>query len=118
MEPVLRPMGFDWKIGTSLVAALAAKEVFVAQLGILYAVGQNDAVSESLREKLRRHYTPLVGLCIMLFSLISAPCMATVVVTRRESGAWRWALLQFGGLTALAYAITTIVYQVGRAAGF
>ncbi|MGB2824035.1 MAG: ferrous iron transport protein B, partial [Phycisphaerae bacterium] len=94
--------------------AFAAKEVFVAQMGIVYAVGEADGGSEALRARLQSHYTPLQGLCIMLFCLISAPCVATIAVTRKESGSWKWAALQLGGLTALAYVVTLIVYQVGR----
>lgn len=117
MEPLLKPMGFDWKIGTALIGAFAAKEVFVAQMGIVYSVGETDEDSETLRDRLKSTYTPLVGLCIMLFCLISAPCMATIAITRRESNSWKWALFQLGGLTALAYVITTIVFQVGRSLG-
>jgi ferrous iron transport protein B len=118
MEPLLRPMGFDWKIGTALIGAFAAKEVFVAQMGIVYSIGEADEESESLREKLRNTYTPLIGFCIMLFTLISAPCMATIAVTKRESNSWKWALFQLGGLTALAYVVTSLVYLVGRLFGF
>lgn len=114
LEPVLRPMGFDWKIGTALLGAVAAKEVFVAQMGIVYAAGEDEA---PLRQRLQQNYSPLVGFCIMLFCLISAPCMATVAVTWRESGSFHWALLQFAGLTVLAYILTTAVYQVGVRAG-
>jgi ferrous iron transport protein B len=114
MEPVIRPMGFDWRIGTAMIGAFAAKEVFVAQLGIVYAVGEADEESEPLREKLAQNYTPLVGFCIMLFMLISAPCMATIAVTKRESNSWGWALFQLGGLTLLAYVLTVAVYQAGR----
>ena len=117
LEPLLKPLGFDWRIGTALIGALAAKEVFVAQLGIVYAVGDADERWEALRAHLREDYTPLVGFCIMIFCLISAPCMATIAVCRRESGSWRWALLQLGGLTALAYVLTLIIYQSGRALG-
>ncbi len=113
MEPALKPMGFDWKIGTALIGAFAAKEVFVAQLGIVYSVGEADEESETLRDKLKSTYTPLVGFCIMLFCLISAPCMATIAVTKRESNSWNWALFQLGGLTLLAYIITVVVFQVG-----
>ncbi len=113
MEPVLKPMGFDWKIGTALIGAFAAKEVFVAQMGIVYSVGETDEESDPLRERLRENYTPLQAFCIMLFCLVSAPCMATIAVTRRESNSWKWALFQLGGLTVLAYVLTTIVYQVG-----
>lgn len=117
MEPLLRPMGFDWKIGTALIGAFAAKEVFVAQMGIVYSLGEADEESETLREKLRNTYTPLVGFCIMLFCLISAPCMATIAVTKRESNSWRWALLQLGGLTLLAYVLTALVFQAGTLLG-
>lgn len=117
IEPALRPMGFDWRIGTAMIGAFAAKEVFVAQLGIVYSVGAADEKSESLRDKLREKYSPLVGFCIMLFMLISTPCMATIAVTRRESNSWKWALFQLGGLTAMAYVLTLIVYQVGSALG-
>jgi len=113
MEPVLKPMGFDWKIGTALIGAFAAKEVFVAQMGIVYSVGEADEESDPLRERLRANYTPLQAFCIMLFCLISTPCMATIAVTKRESNSWKWALFQLGGLTVLAYVVTTIVYQVG-----
>ncbi len=113
IEPVLRPMGFDWKIGTALIGAFAAKEVFVSQMGVVYAVGEAGDDSASLRSVLQREYNPLVGFCIMLFCLIGFPCMATCVVTRFESGSWKWAMVQFWGLTLLAYVVTTCVYQVG-----
>ena len=113
IEPVLRPCGFDWKISTALIGAFAAKEVFVAQMGIVYAAGQSGGQSETLRQKLRARYTPLQGFCIMLFCLVSMPCVVTVIVTARESGSWKWALLQLSGLTALAYLLTVLVYQVG-----
>ncbi|GAH87386.1 unnamed protein product, partial [marine sediment metagenome] len=73
IEPVIRPLGFDWKIGTALIGATAAKEVFVSQLAIVYAVGSAGEQSQTLREKLQANYTPLTGFCIMLFCLISAP---------------------------------------------
>jgi ferrous iron transport protein B len=118
MEPLIRPMGFDWRIGTAMIGAFAAKEVFVAQMGIVYSVGEADEESEPLREQLRKNYSPLVGLCIMLFMLISAPCMATIAVTKRESNSWGWAMFQLGGLTLLAYGLTVAVYQVGTLLGF
>jgi ferrous iron transport protein B len=113
MEPVIKPMGFDYRIGTALIGALAAKEVFVAQMGIVYSVGEADEESEPLRDRLRAEYTPLQGFCIMLFTLISAPCIATLAITKRETGSWGWAFFQFFGLTVVAYVITVIVYQIG-----
>jgi len=121
IEPALKPLGFDWKIGTALIGATAAKEVFVSQLAIVYAVSSEEAggtdgekSTQNLREKLQANYTPLTGFCIMLFCLIYAPCVATVAMTRQETNSWGWALFQFFGLTALAYAVTLIVYQIGN----
>jgi ferrous iron transport protein B len=113
IEPVLRPLGFDWKIGTALIGATAAKEVFVSQLAIIYAVGSEDEGTTALRQRLRANYTPLTGFCIMLFCLIYAPCVPTIAMTRQETNSWGWALFQFFSLTALAYIVTFIVYQVG-----
>jgi len=113
LEPVMKPLGFDWRISTALLGSFAAKEVFVSQLGIVFSMGETDEGSFSLREELKRHYTPLIGLCVIIFSLIATPCMATVAVMRRESGGWLWAAIQFFGLTALAYAVTFVVYQTG-----
>ncbi len=117
MEPAIRPLGFDWKIGTAMIGAFAAKEVFVAQLGIVYSVGDADEESVPLRTKLRENYSALTAICIMIFMLIATPCMATIAITRRESGSWTWALFQLFGLTALAYIVTLIVYQLGSLFG-
>jgi ferrous iron transport protein B len=114
LEPVFRPLGFDWKILTAMIGAFAAKEVFVAQLGIVYAISDGEKSGDGLRAVLARDYSPLVGLSMMLFLLIATPCLATVAVTRKESGRWRYALLQLGGLTALAYLVSLFVYQTGR----
>jgi ferrous iron transport protein B len=114
LEPAFRPLGFDWKILTAMVGAFAAKEIFVAQMGIVYSIADADKGSEGLRAILARDYSPLVGLSMMIFLLIGTPCMATVVVTRRESGKWSYALLQLGGLTGIAYGLSLVVYQVGH----
>jgi ferrous iron transport protein B len=116
IEPALKPLGFDWKIGTALIGAAAAKEVFVSQLGIVYSLGEieeGDSGTEALSKRLREDYSPLTGFCIMLFCLIGTPCVATLVMTKNETNSWGWAMLQFFGLTALACVITLIVYQVG-----
>jgi ferrous iron transport protein B len=114
LEPVFRPLGFDWKILTAMIGAFAAKEVFVAQMGIVYSIADGEKGSEGLRAVLARDYSPLVGLSMMLFLLIATPCVATIAVTRKESGKWRYALLQLGGLTAIAYLLSLLVYQTGR----
>jgi len=118
LEPVMAPLGFDWRISSSLLGAFAAKELFVAQLGVVYALGETAEGSESLRHELRSRYTPLVGFCIMLFALISTPCMSTFAVTAREAGGQRWAWFQLLGLTALAWILTFLVFQLGSALGY
>jgi len=117
MEPAIRPLGFNWKIGTALVGAMAAKEVFVSQLGIVYAVGDTEGGTQNLRKQLQAEYSALTGFCIMLFCLISAPCVATVAMTRQETNSWGWAVFQFAALTALAYVITLAVFQLGTLLG-
>ncbi|MBI5546819.1 MAG: ferrous iron transport protein B, partial [Deltaproteobacteria bacterium] len=111
-------LGFDWRIVTAMLGAFAAKEVFIAQMGIVYAVGhgagEDEAGAAGLRAALGRDYSPWVGASLILFLLVATPCVSTVAVTRRESGRWRWALLQFGGLSLIAYLLSLIVFQVGR----
>ena len=113
LEPIFRPIGFDWKLTTASIGALAAKEVFVAQLGILYSEGEADEESVPLREQLRANYTPLQGFCIMLFCLLSIPCFATLAVIKRELNSWKAMFIEMVGLFLLAYILTMIVYQAG-----
>ncbi len=113
LEPVFKPIGFDWKLTTASIGALAAKEVFVSQLGILYAEGEADEESETLREKLAKNYTPLQGFCMMLFSLMSIPCLATLAVLKREVNSWKLTIAEAIGLFVLAYVATLLVYQIG-----
>ena len=114
LEPVVRPIGFDWKLATASIGALAAKEVFVSQLGILYHEGEVDETSEAMRHHLRKNYTPLQGFCIMLFCLLSIPCLGTLAVIKRELNSWKMAFVEAGGLLLLAYTLTFIVYQGGK----
>lgn len=113
LEPVFKPIGFDWKLTTASIGALAAKEVFVSQLGILYAEGEADEESVPLREQLIKNYTPLQGFCIMLFSLMSIPCLATLAVLKRELNSWKAAVMEAIGLFVLAYVCTLVAYQIG-----
>ena len=112
-EPVFKPIGFDWKLATASIGALAAKEVFVSQLGILYAEGEADEESATLREKLAAAYTPLQGFCIMLFCLLSIPCLATLAIIKRELNSWRAPIFEAAMLFSIAYAATFAAYQIG-----
>ncbi|MBQ9454387.1 MAG: ferrous iron transport protein B [Thermoguttaceae bacterium] len=113
IEPVMKPMGMDWKLGTAFIGAFAAKEVFVSQMGIVYRVGEVEEGDTTLRDIMAKNYTRLQGICILLFALIATPCMATFAVMAREAGSWKWAFAQWFTLTAMAWVICTIVYQVG-----
>ena len=112
LEPAIRPLGFDWRVGTALVGAFAAKEVFVAQMGIVFSLGAEEH-ADGLQRTLRAAYTPLQGLAMLLFCLLSAPCMSTIAVTRRETESWGWALGMLAGMTAIAWLVTFVVYQLG-----
>jgi len=127
IEPAIAPLGFDWKIGVGLIGAFAAREVFVATLGIVYAVGRDvDAESQPLRQALRgatradgrRAYPPLVGLSLMVFFALAMQCMSTLAVVRRESGGLRWPAFLFAYMTVLAWVVSFLVYQGGKLLGF
>lgn len=114
LEPVLKPLGFDWRIGTALVGTFAAKEVFIAQMGIVFAAGDSEGDRAGLSARLQGAYTPLQAFCIMLFLLIGLPCMATLATMRQETGSWAWAIGQSMGFTALAWILTLLVFQAGK----
>nr|HEX4314424.1 ferrous iron transport protein B [Kofleriaceae bacterium] len=127
IEPAIKPLGFDWKIGVGIVGAFAAREVFVSTLGIVYSVGDDaDETSEPLRAKLHdaktpaggTAYTPLVGLALMVFFALACQCMSTLAVVRRETGGLRWPVFLFTYMTVLAWIASFCVYQGGRLLGF
>ena len=127
IEPVLEPLGFDWKLGVGIVGAFAAREVFVSTLGIVYGVGSDvDEESVTLREKIRSErrvdgrvvYTPLVGLSLLVFFALACQCMSTLAVVKRETHSWRWPIFMFVYMTALAWLASFAVYQGGQLLGF
>jgi len=126
IEPALRPLGFDWKIGVGLIGAFAAREVFVSTLGLVYGIGDADENDAPLRDKIRAErgrdgahaYTPLMGLSLMIFFALSCQCMSTLMVVYRETRSVRWPLFMFGYMTTLAYVGSLLVYQGGRLLGF
>ena len=128
VEPVVAPLGYDWKIGVSIVASFAAREVFVSTMGTIYGVGGEDeaALSERLLAQQRPDgtpmYTPLIAVGLMVFYVYALMCMSTTAVTVREAGGgrtgWKWAGIQFTYMLGLAYVAAWAVVVVGRALGF
>jgi ferrous iron transport protein B len=120
IEPVIQPLGFDWKIGVGLVSAMAAKEVLVSTLGTIYSVGEVEDDATSLREALAADtaFSPLVAFTLMIFTLIYSPCLAALAVLRRETNSWKWTVFSFTYSTVLAWVIAFGIYQVGTVLGF
>jgi ferrous iron transport protein B len=127
IEPTIAPLGFDWKIGVGIIGAFAAREVFVATMGVVYSAGNDlDENSPSLREKLRNEkkadgspaYTPLTGLSLMVFFALACQCMSTLAVVKRESGGYGWPVFLLVYMTVLAWITSFAVYQGGRLLGF
>ncbi len=105
IEPAIRPLGFNWKIGVGLITSLAAREVIVSTLGTIYGIESTDedAIKESLRSELQRDLTPGAAAALIVFFAFAMQCMSTVAVIRRETGGWKWPALQFTYMLALAY---------------
>jgi len=102
IEPVIRPLGFNWKIGVGLITSLAAREVIVGTLGTLYGM-EADARSLGLQRALRHDLTPAGAVALLVFFAFAMQCMSTIAVVRRETAGWKWPLIQFSYMTVLAY---------------
>lgn len=111
VEPVIEPLGFDWKLGIGLISGVGAKELVVSTLGVLYT---NEEDVENVNLSNRIPITPLAALAYMLFVLIYFPCIATLAAIKQESGSWKWALFAAGYTTVLACCIAFVVYQLGN----
>ena len=127
VEPLIAPLGFDWKIGVGLIGAFAAREVFVATMGVVYSAGQEvDEESTTLRQRMRAElradgapvYSPLTGLSLMVFFALACQCMSTLAVVKRETNGYRWPAFLLVYMTALAWVASFAVYQGGRLLGF
>jgi ferrous iron transport protein B len=121
IEPVIKPLGYDWKIGIALITSFAAREVFVGTMATLYSVGEDaDENSETLREKMRAArkddgsvvYTKATGFSLLVFYLLAMQCMSTLSVVKRETGTWKWPIIQFLYMTGIAYVLSFITYLV------
>lgn len=122
IEPVLTPLGFDWKIGIGILSSLLQREVFVSTMGTIYNVENGEGNSLTLGEELQKEIDPTTGLpkftvltaiCIMVYYVLAMQCMSTIAVMKRETNGWKWPIFQFGYMTVLAYAGTFITYRIG-----
>jgi ferrous iron transport protein B len=119
IEPVIRPLGYDWKIGIALVSSFAAREVFVGTMATLYSVGDENS-AEPLKEKMRNAVRPdgkpvyslATGLSLMLFYVFAMQCMSTLAIVKRETRTWKWPMIQLAYMTGLAYLASLIAYQL------
>ena len=127
IEPVIEPLGFDWKIGIGLITSFAAREVVVSTLATLYNVGKEGddivGITQALKNDINPVtglpiYTPLVALSLMVFYVYAAQSMATFAIVRNETNTWKWPLIMILYLTELAYAGALLVYQGGLMLGF
>jgi ferrous iron transport protein B len=125
IEPVIRPLGFDWQIGIGIFSSFAAREVIVSTLAIVYGVG-DDSNSSSLYETLRRArrtdgspvFTTATCLSLLVFYILAAQCLSTQAVVRRETNSWKWPLFQIAYMSGLAYVAALVVYQTMRHFGY
>jgi ferrous iron transport protein B len=121
IEPVIKPLGFDWKIGIALITSFAAREVFVGTMATIYSVDGDDTHVESVREKMQSARNPDTGLpvfttavafSLMMFYAFAMQCMSTIAVVYRETKSWKWPAIQFVYMTGLAYLASFIVYNL------
>jgi ferrous iron transport protein B len=121
IEPTIKPLGYDWKIGIALISSLAAREVFVGTLATIYSIGSDDENTSTIKEKMRSEVNPdtgkkrfnfPVGMSLMVFYAFAMQCMATLAIVKRETKTWKWPLIQLFGMGLLAYVASFITYQI------
>jgi ferrous iron transport protein B len=121
IEPVIIPLGYDWKIGIALITSFAAREVFVGTMATLYSVGEDAGEnSETLRNKMKSAvradgtpvYTRATGFSLLVFYLLAMQCMSTLAVVKRETGSWKWPMIQLAYMTGLAYLLSFITFRI------
>jgi len=121
IEPVIRPMGFDWKMGIALLTSFAAREVFVGTMATIYSIESGDSSIESIRDEMlndkdpetgKAVYTFATGISLLLFFALAMQCMSTLAIVRRETKSWKWPLLQLFYMTAIAYAFSTLAFYL------
>ena len=126
VEPLIKPLGYDWKIGIGIISSFAAREVFVGTMSVIYSIENGEEDTPALREAMltEKHadgtpvFTPLVCVGLMVFYVLAMQCLSTVVVVRRETNSWKWPLFQIGYMSVLAWLGAFLVFQVGHVLGF
>jgi ferrous iron transport protein B len=126
IEPVIKPLGFDWRVGIGLITSFAAREVFVSSMGVIFGVESADNDTAPLRDALRHAhwpdgaplFTPLVCITLMVFYVFAMQCMSTLAVVKRETNSWKWPLFQTAYMTGTAWFVCFLIYQTGRALGY
>jgi ferrous iron transport protein B len=126
LEPVIKPLGFDWQIGIGLISSFAAREVFVSTMGVVFNAESSDENTAQLRDALKAArwpdgrvlFTPLVCLSLMVFYVFAMQCMSTIAVVKRETNGWKWPIFQTLYMTGTAWLLSFLVYQTGTALGF
>ena len=126
LEPVIKPLGFDWRVGIGLITSFAAREVFVSSMGVIFGVEGSGDETTPLRDALRKAtwpggaalFTPLVCLTLMVYYVFAMQCMSTVAVVKRETNGWKWPLFQIAYMTGTAWLVCFVIYQAGRALGY
>lgn len=121
IEPVIKPLGFDWKIGIALISSFAAREVFVGTLATIYSVESSDEDTSTIKQKMASEINPItggkrfnfpVGMALMVFYAFAMQCMATMAIVKKETKSWKWPLIQLFGMGLLAYVLSLITYQI------
>ena len=121
IEPVIRPLGFDWKIGIALITSFAAREVFIGTMATIYSIGSADDDHDTIRQKMAKEINPNTGqpmystpvaVSLLLFYVFAMQCMSTLAIVRKETQSWKWAMLQFFMMGGLAYLSSFVAYQL------
>lgn len=122
IEPVIKPLGYDWKMGVGLVGAFAAREVFVSTMGIVYSAGDSEDDTQPLEQAMladkyadgKPVWTPLVAVSLLVWFVLAMQCMSTLAIVKRETGGWKWPIGMLVYMNGLAYVVCLVIYQIGR----
>ena len=121
IEPAIKPLGYDWKIGIALIASFAAREVFVGTLATIYSVGNDDENNTTIKQRMAAEINPEtgkplfnfpVGMSLLVFYAFAMQCVSTLAIVKRETNSWKWPLLQLFGMSTLAYVAAFLTYSI------